>query len=79
MVVVVSKDYPCEYLVKIENEPFILGRITVNKLTDSFFIEIDLIQKDSRKILKHLESIYDLDDDEEGLREAFEKLKGHLS
>lgn len=48
------EEYPQEYFVKIDDD-FIEGRLTLNLLDDGrFSVELDLVQRESRKIWKHI-------------------------
>lgn len=49
-----SDTFPCDYYIPLTNDTFREGRITVNRLSDHFYLEVDIVQKDSRKIFYHI-------------------------
>lgn len=58
-------EFPAEYFIKLDGQDFLLGRLLVNQLNEKFWVEIDIIQKESRKIWAHvgdLHGIVDLDE-----------------
>lgn len=68
------KDYPCEYFVPFEGDDFHEGRLTVNFVNQSHCVEVDLIQKESKKILRHLNTLYRLDSEQEALDQGMQEL-----
>ena len=71
------EEYPQDYFVKIENEEHHIGRITVNK-AKNFNIEIDIVQKDSKKIFKHVDMLFDIDDKTEAIDSGVQVLAKFL-
>ena len=71
------EEYPQDYFVKIENEEHHIGRITVNK-AKYFNIEIDIVQKDSKKIFKHVDMLFDIDDKTEAIDSGVQVLAKFL-
>lgn len=51
-------DFPLEKYIDLENNPYLLGRISVNQVKDSFHAEVDIIHRESHKIFKHVDIIY---------------------
>lgn len=47
------EEYPQEFFVKLDHD-FLEARITLNLLDGCFSSELDLVQRESRKIWKHL-------------------------
>jgi hypothetical protein len=63
-----KEEFPIEKYIPLENEPYFLGRITVNALSDKKMVEVDIIQKESHRIFKHLLTFTTNED----VNEAFE-------
>jgi hypothetical protein len=52
------KEFPEEKYIDLDNNPYLLGRITVHLVKSEFHAEIDIIHKESHKIFKHVDIIY---------------------
>jgi hypothetical protein len=52
------KEFPEEKYIDLDNNPYLLGRITVHLVKAEFHAEIDIIHKESHKIFKHVDIIY---------------------
>ncbi|WP_127717401.1 hypothetical protein [Halobacteriovorax sp. HLS] len=65
-----SNDFPKDFFVLIEGDEFREGRISVNKLHDQYMAEIDIVQKDTRKIWRHVKSIYSCVTERDALQDA---------
>ena len=50
--------FPQDYFVKIEQDDYRVGRLTLNKFKEQYNIEIDIVQKDSKKIWAHVDILY---------------------
>jgi len=72
------KDFPFEALVKIAQEDFFVGRIIINKVKTEYTAEIDIINKESRKIYRHVDNLYGGGDPKETLDQAVQKLAEFL-
>ena len=70
--------YPKEHFVKIENEPDFLGRITVNQVFGQFNAEVDIVQEESRKIFRHVNILYNKEDEQEAIDAAMQVLARFL-
>jgi hypothetical protein len=70
--------YPIEKYIDLENNPYLLGRITVTQVQDEFVAEVDIIHRESHKIFKHIDIIYRRPNGEEALIEGIQKLKVFL-
>jgi hypothetical protein len=51
-------DFPQEKYIDLENNPYLLGRITVHHVKDDYHTEVDIIHKESHKIFKHVDILY---------------------
>ena len=75
-------EYPKEFFIKIDGEPFLEGRLLVNasENLNSFWVEIDIVSIETKKIWKHLKTIYDYKEEGEAIDAAMQvlakKLKG---
>lgn len=69
------KEYPQEYFLAFAGGDYREGRITVHQKSEkSFWVEIDIVQKESRKIVSALDRMYDLGDPDEAVDLAVQKL-----
>lgn len=74
-----TKDnFPQDFFIKLENEEFLEGRIILNKLDDRYLIEVDLIQKGSRKIFYHIGLFDNFSDADEAIDQGVQKLSHFL-
>lgn len=71
------EEYPQDYFVKIENEEHHIGRITLNK-AKSFNVEIDIVQKESKKIFQHVDMLFDFEDKTEAIDSGVQVLAKFL-
>jgi hypothetical protein len=72
------KDFPLEKYIELENNPYLLGRITIHQLKDDFHAEVDIIHRESHKIFKHVEIIYRQYSSEEALITGVQRLRMFL-
>jgi hypothetical protein len=77
--------YPQEFLVPFEttegNNDFAVGKITIfqSNLKDySYHSEIVLVQKESGRILRHLETLFNYDDPQDLLSDSLQKIKNYF-
>jgi hypothetical protein len=70
--------YPVEKYIELENNPYLLGRITVNQVSEQFHAEIDIIHRESHKIFKHVDMIYNEYSEEEALIIGVQRLRTFL-
>jgi len=70
--------YPSEHFVPIEGQEFLLGRLTLNKAHDGLTMEIDIVQKDSRKIWRSVDRLYRLQEDDEAIYLGVQRLSDYL-
>ncbi|TNF02059.1 MAG: hypothetical protein EP326_03555 [Deltaproteobacteria bacterium] len=72
------KEYPQDYFLVFQNDPYREGRITVNRMEKSFSVEIDVVQKESRKIFKHVDILYHFEDEQEAIDAGVQRLSQFL-
>ena len=67
-------DYPKDFFVRLEEENFLDGRITVNWSKQGFSVEVALVQKESRKIHKHIDTMYYFLEEREAIDRGVQRL-----
>ena len=67
-------EFPQEYFVKLDGEDFLLGRLSINKLNHAFWVEIDIVQKDSRKIWAHVGDLHGIKELDEAIDSSVQML-----
>lgn len=71
-------EYPQEKYIELENNPYLLGRITLHQVKEQFHAEVDIINKESHKIFKHIDIIYHQLTAEEALIVGVQRLRKFL-
>lgn len=71
-------DYPLEKYIDLENNPYLLGRITIHYVKEHYHAEVDIIHKESHKIFKHIDIIYHQQDSSEALISGIQRLRNFL-
>ena len=71
-------DYPIEKYIDLENNPYLLGRITVHQVKDEYHAEVDIIHKESHKIFKHVDIVYQQHTAEEAVIVGVQRLRNYL-
>ena len=71
-------EFPIEHFLPIEDEPFFLCRVSIFPVKDKFISELDIVQKESLKIYKHVETLYNQENVEEALNNGIETLARFL-
>jgi hypothetical protein len=72
------KEFPLEKYIDLENNPYLLGRITIHQVKDEFHAEVDIIHRESHKIFKHVDIIYRQYSSEEALITGVQRLRTFL-
>ncbi len=72
-------EYPQDFFINIDNDQHRLGRITLNLHSDGFVVEIDIVQKESRKIWHHVDTLYKLENNDDALQLAVQRLSQFLN
>jgi hypothetical protein len=68
-------DFPVEKYIDLENNPYLLGRVTIHHVRDEFHAEVDIIHKESHKIFKHVDIIYHQHTSEEAVISGVQRLR----
>lgn len=72
-------EFPAEFFVKLENQDFLLGRLSINKMNHSYWVEIDIVQKESKKIWAHVGDLYDIKELDEAIDMSVQSLSNYLN
>ncbi len=68
-------DFPVEKYIDLENNPYLMGRITIYHVKEEFHAEVDIIHRESHKIFKHVDIIYRQYTSEEALIVGVQRLR----
>lgn len=71
-------EFPAEYFVKLDGQDFLLGRLSINKMQTSYWVEIDIVQKESKKIFAHVGNLYNTPDLDEAVNRSVEMLANYV-
>jgi len=71
-------EFPQEKYVDLDNNPYLLGRITVHHVKEDYHAEVDIIHKESHKIFKHVDIIYHQYSHEEAFISGVQRLRQFL-
>jgi hypothetical protein len=69
---------PFEKYIDLENNPYLLGRITVHHVKESYHADVDIIHKESHKIFKHVDIVYNQHSAEEAVITGVQRLRRFL-
>ncbi len=72
------EEYPQDYFIRLDQTEFQIGRLTLNLLGESFSVEIDIVQKESKKIFRHVGIIYNLEEKDEAIDAGVQYLSTFL-
>lgn len=60
-------EFPCDFFLEIEGDSFRVGKLTVNKDHNGFYVDISIVQKESKKIWKYIDQVSGESDPQEAL------------
>lgn len=72
------KEFPQEKYIDLENNPYLMGRITLYQVKEDFHAEVDIINRESHKIFKHVDIVYRQQSAEEALIVGVQRLRQFL-
>ena len=72
---VIMNDFPQEKYIDLENNPYLMGRVTIHHVKKTFHAEVDIIHRESHKIFKHVDIIYQQYSSEEALISGVQRLR----
>jgi hypothetical protein len=67
-----------EYFVELKGEEYLVGRLTINKMNQSFWVEIDIVQKESKKIWSHVGDLHGISEFDEATYRSVQMLSDYL-
>lgn len=73
-----ANEFPQEYFVELQGEEHLVGRLVINKIHEAFWVEIDIVQKESKKIWSHVGDIHRVFDFDEATHQAVQLLADYL-
>jgi hypothetical protein len=73
-----SQEFPKEIFLKLEGQEFLEGRLTINQLKSSFWVEVDLVQIESRKIWVHVGDLHNVSSEDEATYRSVQMLSDFL-
>lgn len=73
------KEFPAEYFIKLEGQDFLIGRLSINKMKSSYWVEIDIVTKESKKIYAHVGNLYNMSDVDEAITSSVQMLSTYVS
>ncbi|MBY0413792.1 MAG: hypothetical protein K2Q18_06490 [Bdellovibrionales bacterium] len=71
-------EFPAEYFVKLDGQDFLLGRLSINKMNNSYWVEVDIVQKESKKIYAHVGNLYNTTDLDEAVTRSVQMLSNFV-
>lgn len=71
-------EFPQEKYIDLENNPYLLGRITIHHVKEDYHAEVDIIHRESHKIFKHVDIVYRQYSAEEALITGVQRLRQFL-
>lgn len=71
-------EFPAEFFIKLEGQEFLLGRLSINKMNQSFWVEIDIVQKESKKIWAHVGNLYGVSELDEAVDRSVQTLSDYI-
>jgi hypothetical protein len=71
-------EFPAEYFIKLDGQDFLLGRLSINKMNSSYWVEIDIVTKESKKIFAHVGNIYNVSELDEAVTSSVQMLAKYV-
>lgn len=71
-------EFPAEFFIKVEGQEYLLGRLSINKMTGSYWVEIDIVQKESKKIWVHVTDLYGITEVDEAIDRSVQVLSDYF-
>lgn len=73
-----SSPFPKELFFPLENEPYFLGRLTINQILEEYSVEIDIVNTESKKIFYHVDMLFRRQNYEDAVQEGIDCLSKFL-
>ena len=71
-------DFPKDLYLKLEGQEFLEARLSINERKSSFWVEVDIVQTESRKIWAHVGNLYNIPDEDEAVYKAVQMTADYL-
>ena len=71
-------DYPKELFIELRGEQDFVGRLTVNKFSKNYGVEIDVVHRESKKIFRHVDILYGQISEEEATKNGLQRFADFL-
>lgn len=72
------KEFPAEYFIELLGEEYLVGRLLINRMNNSFWVEVDIVQKESKKIWAHIGDLHHIADLDEATHRSVQMLSDYL-
>lgn len=72
------KEFPAEYFVELQGEEYLIGRLMINKMNTNFWVEVDIVQKESKKIWAHVGDLHGIPELDEATYRSVQMLSDYL-
>lgn len=72
-------EFPAEFFIELSGHEFLLGRLSINKMNSSYWVEIDIVQKESKKIFLHVGNLYNISELDEAVDRSVQTLSDFLA
>lgn len=72
------REFPAEYFIELKGEDYLVGRLMINKMNANYWVEVDIVQKESRKIWSHVGDIHNNTDLDEAVHQSVQLLSDFL-
>lgn len=74
-----NPQFPREILVPLESHLHLLGRLTLNLVHDGVTVEVEIVQKEGRKIWAMVDRLYRIESDDEAMDLGVQRLSDYLA
>ena len=71
-------DHQEHFIELLGLSPDYVGRIILNRLSENYYVELDIVHSESGKIYQHIESLWDQTNPEDALAFAVHRFKKFL-
>lgn len=72
------REFPAEYFVELTGQEFLLGRLTIHKMNTTFWVEVDIVAKESKKIYAHVGNLYNVSELDEAITRSVQTLANYV-
>jgi hypothetical protein len=72
------REFPAEYFVELVGEDFLVGRLSINKMNHNFWVEVDIVQKESKKIWAHVGDVHGVSELDEATYQSVQLLSDYI-